>query len=102
MRKKNETPTENELEAAFKKACDEVYEQIQSKLAAASALINEAVELSDQYGVPFCPREDIMWCSPSYVPESFEKKFKGIDYDFVYDLTEAGGGDTGWQTSQTC
>lgn len=100
--KQNKIQPENEMEVEFQKAVDIVYQQIQEKCTAASKLINEAVELSEQYGVPFEPAEDIMWCTPSYVPESFEEKFSGIDYDFVYELTSAGGGDVGWQRSQVC
>ena len=91
------------LEAEFIKVFNEHHPEIQAKLAAASKLIEEAVAISEKYGIPFRPEEDIMWCNPSYVPTSYEEKFKGLDWDFLYELTEAGGGGyDGWQMSQTC
>ncbi len=91
------------LEAEFTKVFNEHHGEIQAKLTAASQLIEEAVKLAEQHGIPFRPDEEIMFCRPSYFPASFDKKFKGLDWDFLYDLTEASGGQyDGWHLSQVC
>jgi hypothetical protein len=94
----------NDLEMAFQASFNNVHHEIQEKLTAASKLISEAVILSDKYGIPFRPNDEIMWCRPSYMPTSFKQKFKDIDEEFVYELTEAHGGYDydGWQVSQVC
>jgi hypothetical protein len=95
---------ETEIEQEFQKVFDAHHEEIQSKLREASRLIDEASALSEKYGIPFCPDDDIMWCRPSFVPDSFKAKFPDIDDEFVYELCEAYPGVeyTGWQVSQTC
>lgn len=95
----------------FKKVCEEVNPQIQNKLKAASALIKEAIALAEEHGIPFRPVERIMFCTPSYFPNSFKNKWSLIadndddddNYDALYTLTGASGGQySGWQSSQTC
>lgn len=92
------------LEERFQKLFEKVHPQIQAKLTDAATLINQAVELAEEHGIPFCPDENIMWCAPSYIPNSFKKKFPGLDPEFWCDLTSAGGDERygGWQQSQTC
>lgn len=94
----------SKLEEQFQKVFETIHPQIQAKLTEASNLINQAVALAEENGLPFCPDKDIMWCSPSYIPKSFKRKFPGLDSDFWCDLTRAGGDDRygGWQMSQTC
>jgi hypothetical protein len=93
-----------QLEAAFQKAYDEVHDQIQLKLAQASKLIEEAVKLSEEHGVPFRPEKRLMFCKPSYIPESLSEKFPDLDTEFISEITDAYGyGDyPGWQQSQVC
>lgn len=93
---------ENQLETDFEKAFNEVHDQIQLKLTQAAKLIEEAVKLSEDSGVPFKPEEPLTFVRPSYIPRSMEKKFPDIDQDFVAELTDAYGYDAGWQWSQVC
>ena len=95
-----ETDLEKQFEDTFKK----VHPQIQEKLEAAAALIDEAAKMSEDNGIPFRPDVDIMFCSPSYIPESMNSKFPDLDWDFVSSLTSAGGDErySGWQSSQIC
>jgi hypothetical protein len=95
---------ESELEKEFEKTFKEIEPLIQAKIAAAVVLLNEAEGLSYQYGIPFRPKEEIMFCSPSYLPESMKEKWPDLDEDFVRELTGAFGYDgwDGWQQSQVC
>jgi site-specific DNA-adenine methylase len=95
---------ETDLEKEFEKLYADHNQEIQDKLKEASRLIDEAVKLSEQYGLPFKPEEDIMWCNPSYLPHSFKGKFPELDEEFVYTVTDASGywDYGGWQSSQTC
>lgn len=108
MRKSKQISTNSELEIKFQQIFNEHHNQIQEKLSQASQLIEEAVEISEKYGLPFRPQEDIMWMTPSYIPESFNGKFPNLDYEFWTNLTDACGdfddeiGFTGWQQSQVC
>jgi site-specific DNA-adenine methylase len=92
------------LEEEFKKIHEKYTPEIQEKLEAAAKLINEAEALSETHGLPFRPQCDLMFCNPSYLPESLEEKFPNIDREFVMTLTDAYANDEypGWQTSQIC
>lgn len=89
---------------------EKIHDEISYKLRMAAALIDEAAELSEEYGIPFCPPQRIMWCRPAYFPGSFQDKFQDNSeefIEFVDYITNAGyfnDGDTytGWQQSQTC
>lgn len=92
-----------DLEQEFEKVFKEHHAEIQEKLAAAAKLINEAEAIAEKYGIPFRPKDHIMWCKPSYIPESMEEKFPGLDSEFWSDVAGAWGGEyPGWQQSQTC
>lgn len=95
---------EGELEKQFEKVYKEVNPLIQAKIKAASDLLAEAEALSELHGIPFRPTEEIMFCSPSYLPESLKEIWPDLDEDFVRELTGAYGYDGwgGWQQSQTC
>lgn len=98
-------PDTTELEAEFQKTFDTIHPLIQSNLEEAARLINEAVQLSEKNGIPFCPKAKLAWIAPSYIPKSFEKLFPEIakDGDFWTTVTDAHGGYyKGWQYSQTC
>lgn len=92
------------MEAEFTKVFNEHHPEIQAKLAQAVKLITEAEALADKHGIPFRPEDHIMFCKPSYLPESMKEKFPGLDMEFIMDLTEAYGDENypGWQLSQTC
>lgn len=92
-----------DLEEDFARVCKQHLPQIHEKLNAAAKLINEAEAISEEHGVPFRPQHDIMFCTPSYIPASFKQKWgEDLDYDLIYELTDAGGSYDGWQQSQTC
>lgn len=96
--------TTEEIEKEFTEVCAKISPQIQEKLSAAAKLINEAEALAEEHGVPFEPDDDIMWCTPAYIPESFAEKFPEIDHEFVYEVANVYPGCeyNGWQQSQTC
>ena len=94
---------DNEMEEEFLKTFNSIHDEIQSKLAAAAKLINEAEALSEAHGIPFRPDETIMFCEPSYIPESLQEKFPELNIDFWTEITGAYGyGYSGWQQSQVC
>lgn len=85
------------LELEFREVWESHITEIQAKCTAAAALLDEAVALSEKYGIPFRPEKTIMFCEPSYIPESMKKKFPDLEYDFVCELTNAWSGDyDGW------
>lgn len=96
--------TEEELEQEFITLYNVVHPQIQEKLAAAVKLIDEAEALAEEHGIPFRPKQDIMFCNPSYIPASLDEKHPELERDFICDFTGAYGNDDypGWQQSQTC
>jgi hypothetical protein len=105
--KEKQMSDQDQLEAEFKKVFDDVHGQIQEKVRAAAKLLNEAAELSKQHGMPFRPEETIMFCKPSYIPQSFAEKFAGLvssDSEYWTELTNAHGSVKwyGWQQSQVC
>lgn len=99
-----ESYAETDLEKEFEKVFSEHNAEIQEKLAAAVKLINEAEAIAEKYGLPFRPNEHIMWCRPSYIPESMKEKFPQLEQDFWSTVTNAWGDEryAGWQSSQVC
>jgi uncharacterized protein (DUF302 family) len=94
---------ETDLEKEFERVFDEVHPQIQDKLAQAAKLIREAEALSEKHGIPFRPKEEIMFCRPSYLPDSLNEKFPDLDSEFWNAVTDAWAYDyQGWQQSQVC
>lgn len=96
--------TEDELEAEFKKTCDAHMQEIEEQLELADQALAKAVELSEKYGLPFYA--DASPLAQSYFPMSFEKKFSGLDEEFVSELTDACteyyGEGAGWEHSDVC
>lgn len=98
----------HDIEEEFIKTCKEVLPQIYEKMKAAADLINEAEAIADMNGIPFRPQQDIMFCTPSYIPASMDKwnpgkTIDGVNWETIYELTDASGGEYhGWQRSQTC
>lgn len=94
---------EGGLEAKFRQTVDKYNPEIQTKLAAAVELIEQAENIANEHGIPFRPNMSITGFSMSYIPENFNALFGSLDSDLVYDATNASGQDyAGWQTSQTC
>jgi hypothetical protein len=102
----------DQLEKDFQEAFNQINPQIQDKLEQASALIREAVALSEQHGIPFRPKKALLGFRMSYIPQSLKEKFAVNDdgewdddwYDFWTSITGAHGGGEydGWQSSQVC
>ena len=100
----DEIEPESELEAAFQKACDEHMKEIDEQLELASDALDKAVELSEKYGIPFSAGTSPL--GQSYVPNSFEKKFPGLESSFAEEITgaysEYYGEGGGWEHSAVC
>lgn len=93
------------LKSKFKAVIQKIDPQIQMKCAQAALLLEEAVKLSEDNGVPFIPKTKIMFCSPSYIPKTLTDKFPNLDVDFWQTLTETYQEDEtifGWQEEQIC
>jgi hypothetical protein len=88
------------LQEEFEYQYKEAYEKIKIKMAEAAIALDEAVRISEEYGVPFYA--DVSIIGQSYKPKSFDDKFPSIDYDFVEDVTGTSANYVGWQTSQIC
>lgn len=97
-----ESYAENDLEQEFEKVFNEHHNEIQEKLAAAAKLIEEAEAIAEKYGIPFRPKKDLMWITPSYIPRSMQEKFPDLEPDFWTTVSNAWGNYEGWQMSQVC
>src|ERR1700723_2063982 len=70
---------ENDLEREFLKTFHAVHGKIQENLRQASLLIEEAVKLSEENGMPFRPKFNLCGFKMSYIPRSMEEKFPKLD-----------------------
>lgn len=91
---------DSQLEREFRNTANEALPLIREKVKAASKLLDEAVELSEKYGIPFS--SEISFLGQPYKPGSFEGKFSEIDSDFVDSVTGAYCEYEGWQHSDVC
>lgn len=88
------------LELEFRKVAESALKEIQDKVSQASALLSEAVALSEKHGIPFY--SEVSFLAQSYKPTSFESKFSEVDSDFVYSVTNASSSYAGWEHSDVC
>lgn len=93
------------LEEEFEQLVNDHKAEIQAKVAEASKALQEAVELSKKYGIPFRPH--VSFLGNSYYPQSFyDGKFAELDSEVVSDLTGAwtnyDSGYAGWEHSAVC
>lgn len=90
------------LEREFRLKANEVLAEIHRKCSEGARLLSEAVKLSEEHGIPFHP--EISFLGQSYFPNSFEEKYKGVDRDLVYSITDASSeyGYGGWEHSDVC
>ncbi len=72
------------LETAFMEALKEARDTLYTKVDEIQALIEEAEALSEKLGIPFRLKN----ANEVYTPNSFFKKFKGIDWDVVADNSD--------------
>lgn len=91
---------DSEIERAFRLAVGEAQDRIYAKLAAAEKLIDEAVAISEETGIPFSA--GVSPLGQSYLPNSLHEKFPDIDRSFANEIAEAYGEYEGWQHSQVC
>lgn len=97
------TEAETELEKEFKAAYDEVNDKINAFITEAESALDNAVQLSELYGVPFY--SSISFLRNTYYPQSHYEKFAGIDSEYVISITEAYNeypGEGGWRHSAVC
>lgn len=92
------------LETEFKQIATTIGMQIEAKVALSEQILKEAMELADAHGVPFY--SGISLIPQSYVPTSFNKKFRDINPEVVEELTGVSEYDQndayGWHVSQVC
>lgn len=97
-------PQDSEIEREFREAVPNGLRQIKKKLEKAEAALQEAVDLSEELGIPF--RAGISFLSQSYFPTSLREKFGDIEYQFVSDVsgawTQWGMDGGGWEHSAVC
>lgn len=94
---------DSEMERNFRAIASDADRRIRAKLALAEKYLDEAVEISEETGVPF--HTGISYLGQSYFPESTSDKFEDLDSDFINDITGAyhsDYGESGWQHSAVC
>lgn len=92
----------SELEKEFRALVEEKQMLITAKLNAANQLIEEAIAISEESGVPF--DGSVSQISQSYYPMSFRKKFSDLDKDVVENITGTYSeyDHVGWAHSSVC
>lgn len=96
-------PEDSEAERQFRAVAADASRRIEEKLALASKYLDEAVEISDETGVPF--HTGISFLSQSYFPGNTGEKFEDVDSEFVNEISGAYHseyGEQGWQHSAVC
>ncbi len=93
-------PEDTEYERAFRKAVPEAQRRIEEKLALATKYLREAVDISEETGIPF--DTSISFLSQSYRPGSTGDKFPEVDSEFVKEVTECYNEYEGWEHSAVC
>lgn len=95
-------PEEDSLEQEFREVAESIGNQIYTLLQDARAKVKQAVELSEQHGIPF--NASVSLLGNTYYPRTFEEKWGELDRYLVYDLTKAYNeyGDAGWSHSAVC
>jgi len=102
----NEEVSSNlELEKEFEQVYNNAIKLIKVEIAKADAALEAAQKIADQYGIPFY--STLSPLSQGYVPDSFEKKFPGLDDKKVSQITGVydrygNGLYSGWQHSDIC
>ena len=102
MRHDNEDEHMSALEAEFESLVKGPHGTLlEEKLKQASKLLDEAVALADEHGIPF---QGISFVRNPYIPQKFIDKFQELDSDFVDRLVDVSmygeyGRYAGWQHS---
>ncbi len=86
----------NSLEEEFKQTAALAQFEIKKQLNIIEKAMQEAIKISETYGVPF--RSNYSPLSPrTYIPHSFEVKWKTLNSDAVEDICDATCGEAGWE-----
>lgn len=89
----------SEAELKFLELRKEFEKKIDAKLEQASALIKEAVALSEESGIPFHSYPSLL--PNRYVPKTFSTKFPDLSEEFLeYEIGYYRG--SGWYHSTVC
>lgn len=93
---------DNQLEAEFRVLVNFIGKEIDSKLEKANKLMNEAIALSEKYGVPF--RADVSSTSQSFTPRTYQERFQNLDEETAQDILgmSVDPGNWGWERSAIC
>lgn len=89
----------SDLEKEFTVLHNQVGDLIREKVETAQVLLNEAIKLSDEHGIPF--ETSLSYIDNQYIPSSFKRKFAHLDQDFLESLGIYNT-DSGWQHSDIC
>jgi hypothetical protein len=90
------------LEKEFLSARDKAMDLIEKKIAKAHKALDEALDIAEEYGVPFY--SSISPLSQNYTPDSFYEKFGPIE-DIAGEISgyeNSPGEYGGWQHSAVC
>lgn len=93
---------EKELELEFIIAAKKANELIRKKIEEASKKLQEAIQISEQYGIPF--DSEVSPLSNTYTPRSFEDKYGSINKEIMYlnDFASGSSYSSGWEHSAVC
>lgn len=91
---------DSEMERTYRLAVKDAQRRMNEKMSQASALLDEAVAISEETGIPL--DAGISPLSQSYIPGSMTEKWPDVDRGFMNDLANAYGEYDGWQHSAVC
>lgn len=91
---------EDSIQREFRNTAIRVTALINEKLKVASEALREAVQLSEEHGIPF--HSYISFLSQSYSPGNTKDKFPGVDSEFIEEFTNSYNEYDGWQHSAVC
>jgi hypothetical protein len=92
---------DKDLELEFIIAAKKANELIAQKISEAAEKLREAVEISEQYGVPF--ESNVSPIDNVYTPNSFEDKYGSLDKEIIYLNNLVCGSYGGcWEHSDVC
>jgi ATP-dependent protease HslVU (ClpYQ) ATPase subunit len=100
--KQEEEAKRSTLENDFRNIVNIHREEISSKLHEAEALLDEAVKIAEEHGIPFYA--NVSPISQNYTPRSFREKFSDVDSEVIYEVLngDGPGRSVGWQHSAVC
>jgi len=91
------------LESEFQKVYEDNIILIRAKVAQASKILNEAISIAEEHGIPF--DSNISEIGQQYTPESFHKKWNSLDDEKLAELglyIYVSEYNTGWENSAIC